>query len=878
MAQPIGSNFVLCGNDPSNPNTYRRILAQYIDASIAPPVAQDLSAVLSNGNTMSAGQFIDASGLGTTAIDATGSNIISQNLSVEKLIPLGTPIISNISLEGGLTVESGGNYGIQFSDDIRISKGLTDFIYSSGNDLHLSPTGEILATGKDLTVSKLTYTTLDPAIPTPDLTAVLTVNDDAGGLDITNLNNLSANSISVNTSGQVDFSSEIRLSKATTDFIYTDIADGLYLNPLGDTYVGTLHYNTLDPVPPAPINYQTFYANLGDNLQNAIINLSGSTRKALYLSTGSWIYTGTLAFDNLDTTAICGQPSFSPLTRITASAGFQLQGASSTRNQFQWLAFGGSFDLIGTQGRHKWYKCEFLQGLTISGTTTNFLEFDSCDFSGGALTIPITFGGVVFFKNCNFTGTTAFNLNNPMSTQVVFLACIGVNPVNTAKATIQSWNEINGTTRADAYDVNATNVKSVNGQFTDGTTTINIDPLTTKGIEITNAVGQAKIKLVDTDGDEIEIQNTEIDVFHSSASSSQSNRYYQLKDANGNEVDWYIGGTTPTHVASKGSIFVETSTPSIYQSNGGGVWNTVGGGGGSSIVGSYSVPCISKSTVPTGLTLSTTPQTVLFDTDIINTPASWIGSPVSGVWTVPFNAVYTLSASLSITGTGTNSARAVWYINGSASGARDIEIVQTGDNWLYVQYTTQLNVGDLVDLRMSSGTNTPTATFNATDSYALWNAYRLDPLTISSTIYIPKLSKWRGSANYALSPVGVPNQILFGNPDILIPSASWVNATTGQMEVLENGVYSVFASLRFATEAVDKTVNARIYVNGSQVGRDVEYFPASFTNPIITVSGVFQLTAGDIITIWADTIQGSGGSIVNGTDESTYYYVEKISA
>jgi hypothetical protein len=763
-----------------------------LNPPIAPPTPP-LSTVLSAGNTLLAGQFIDASGLGATAIDATGSDIISQNLSVEKITPLGAPIITNITVDGGLTLQTGGNYRIEFEDEIRIGKGLTDFIYSNPSNELIFDTTLASFTG-DITVNTLNYTTLNPAI-TPG-----------------------------------------------------------------------------DP----NITYQTTYANLGtDDLQTAINTLAGATRKQLIISNGAWTPTGGITFNNLDTVGLVGATSITPLTRITpSSGGFTLSGASSTRNQFSYLSFGDTFTINGTLGRHTWKQCDFLNGLTITGTTTNFLIFDNCSFSGGSINIPITFGAVVFFRNCDFTGISAINLNNPMATQVVFLACVGVNPVNTAKATFIAWNDVNGTSRADAYDVNATNVNSVNGTFSDGTTTINIDPLTTKGIEISNGVGQGKIKLVDTDGDEIEIQNTEIDVYHS-ASLNQTDRYYQLKDSVGNEVDWYIGGTTPTHVASKGSIFVETSTPSIYQSNGGGVWNAVGGG--SSIVGSYSVPCISKSTVGTGLTLSTTPQIVLFNTDVINTPASWINAPVSGVWNVPFSGVYTLSASLSITGTGTNSVRAVFYINGGASGSRDIELINNGDNWLFIQYTTQLSVGDTVDLRMSSNTNTPTATFNATGSYATWQAYRLDPLTISSTIYIPKLSKWRGSANYSLSPVGVPNQILFGNPDILIPSASWVNATTGQMEVLESGVYYVFASLRFATEAVDKTVNARIYVNGSQVGRDVEYFNVSFPNPIITVSGVFSLNANDIITIWADTIQASGGSTVNGTDESTYYYVEKIS-
>ena len=361
MSQLIGSNFVQCGNNPSNLGTYRRILAQYIDTALAPTPPQDLASVLAVGNS-TGGLSIDASGIGGTAIDATGSDILAQNLNVEKITPLGAPVVTNVTLDGGLTLQTGGAYRVEFEDEIRIGKGVTDFIY-------------------------------------------------------------------------------------------TDPTDGLHLENAPDVYVDNLHYNTLTPAPPAPINYQTYYANLGDDLQSALIPLATGTRNVLVLSTGSWSYGATLNFQG-DTCIVEGQDSFSPLTRITSTGGFLLDGASSTRYQFRNIAFNGIFQLDGTQGRHRFEEVEFLSGLLITGATSNFLSFNNCEFSGGSITIPGTFAGSITFVNCNFNGTVAINLNQSLATQVVFTNCINLPAVNEAKCTILGNNQINSIPRSDVLVTN----------------------------------------------------------------------------------------------------------------------------------------------------------------------------------------------------------------------------------------------------------------------------------------------------------------------------------------------------------------------------------------------------------------------------------------
>jgi hypothetical protein len=346
-----------------------------------------LSEVLTAGNTIASGLFIDATGLGSTAIDATGSDIIAQNIQVEKITPLGAPIITNLTLDGGLTLQTGGNYRVEFEDEIRIGKG-------------------------------------------------------------------------------------------STDFIFTDPANNLYLSAT-DTFVNTLHYNTLDPAPPAPpapISYQTFYANLGDDLQTALINLSGGTRKALFLSTGSWSYTGTLSFNSLDTCAICGQNSFTPQTRITPTAGFQLEGATSTRNQFRNIAFNGLFSILATQGRHRFQECEFMAGLTLSGATSNFLTFNDCELSG-VIDIPATFAGSITFVNCNFQGTTLINLNQSSAQQVIFTNCINLPSVNEAKCVILGLNQVATVPRVDTL------IGNFNGVAFGGVN-CEIDPLSDRGFVV----------------------------------------------------------------------------------------------------------------------------------------------------------------------------------------------------------------------------------------------------------------------------------------------------------------------------------------------------------------------------------------------------------
>jgi hypothetical protein len=623
------------------------------------------------------------------------------------------------------------------------------------------------------------------------------------------------------------------------------------------------------------VQSNTFYFNSGDDLQTKI-NLLNTQRTQLLLAPGSFTPASLLTMNNLDTVALVGSTSFSPFTRINQN--LTVSGLTSTRNQFSYLAINGIFTIQDTQGRHRFISTEFLKDFTIAGTTSNFITFDNCEFSSGALTVPITFGGVLIFKNCNFSAYT-FNLNNPMSSQVIFLGCLGLNPINTNKCTIQAWNEVNGITQADASiincnEVNATvEVNSVLGNFTDVSgVVITINPNSpVNGIEIQSTTGNGKIKLVDNDGDEIEIQNTEIDVVHS-ASLNQTARYYQFRDSTGAEVDWYMGSSVPSHVAPQGSLFVETSGPGIYQYKTSTGWNAVGGGGGGGgVVGSYNVPCSVRATMSAGQTVTTTSTKILFDTMGFMDPSGWINNISNNQFTIPFSGVYTICSNINGT-VGSNIPFAMTVVrNGSSISSRENEFSNAGDFGLSIYYVDYFSAGDLVQIN-AQAIGGSIVISNATSFFSI-QGFRQDPLSLSSTIYIPKIVKRIMSGTNAINTT--PNQIFYQNPEIKLPNNSWIDdSVNGQFTIAENGVYQINAGYQLPSPAGDYFSTIFIYKNGAEIQRDAEFINTSTTTPVVSIVGVYQLVIGDIIQIWA---QNSlvGQSVQN--QPASYFAVQKIS-
>jgi len=624
------------------------------------------------------------------------------------------------------------------------------------------------------------------------------------------------------------------------------------------------------------IQSQTFYFNSGDDLQTKI-NLLNTQRTQLLLAPGSFTPPSTLTMNNFDTVSLVGATSLSPFTRINQN--FTVSGLTSTRNKFSYLAFNGIFTLTDTQGRHNFSFVEFLKDFTITGTTSNFLIFENCEFSGGSFTVPISFGGLIIFKNCNFTGYS-FNLNQSSALQLQFFGCIGINPINDTKATFNAYNDVNGITQADASIVNCNELNStviingLEGNFSDGSgVVVNINPsVPVNGIEIQSITGNGKIKLVDNDGDEIEIQNTEIDVIHS-ASLNQTNRYYQFKDGAGSEVSWFMGNTTPSHVSTQGSLFVETSTPTLYQYKTGSGWQQLGGGGGG-VVGSYSVPVFTKATMSANQSLLQTPIAIQFNTTEISDASGWI-TPISNStyrYTIPFSGIFTISAS--INGTASANANLAMSINKNVSTlvSREGEYYSNGTT-LYLSITTTdfFNAGDTVQINANGvGQN---FTINSANSYFTISGFDLQPLNISSTIYIPKIIKRILQSNQTIATT-VPNQLFYNNLELKQPN-NWIDdSVNGQITITEAGIYNVLACVQNGLPPGDNLMNLFIYKNGSSIQQDSEYINSGANPPVISVNGYFEFQIGDVIQIW---IQNSLVSQQALNQPSTFFMIQKIS-
>jgi len=130
--QTIGPLGIRVVNDATNAD-YGKIDPAYLPAAaLSTPT---LAEVLTSGNAVDAGQ----------TIDAQDGDILTQQLSVEEIIPLGAPIITNITIDGGLSLKTGGNYDITFEDIIQIKGGSDTYISSdSSGALNLQPPSGVL--------------------------------------------------------------------------------------------------------------------------------------------------------------------------------------------------------------------------------------------------------------------------------------------------------------------------------------------------------------------------------------------------------------------------------------------------------------------------------------------------------------------------------------------------------------------------------------------------------------------------------------------------------------------------------------------------------------------------------------------------------------
>jgi len=105
-------------------------------------------------------------------------------------------------------------------------------------------------------------------------------------------------------------------------------------------------------------------------------------------------------------------------SRLIRVCNLQVQGASNT---------------IAGRGRYH-FKNVAWQG---TSTTTNnisienfdylnYATFENCEFEYSVITVPVTFAGVIYFINCNFSGSTTLNFNQSSAVQVIINNCAGL--------------------------------------------------------------------------------------------------------------------------------------------------------------------------------------------------------------------------------------------------------------------------------------------------------------------------------------------------------------------------------------------------------------------------------------------------------------------
>lgn len=208
----------------------------------------------------------------SSATIATGSIIANSNITVGGNLTVGgSSFPTNINLDGTLTITNDGP-----------PLGSVSLTATTSNSLSVSGSIE---TTQNLTCSTLNYTALNPAIPTPNLSAVLSSGNSAGGASISNVNQLTVSQLNYttlnppvggsaqnlqqvlttgNNAGGEDILNCDYLEAQTGSFIKLDGAGNNGLLQIGQWTAN----NWVDTIPPGTIGRLT--------LGNAELNMSNN--------------------------------------------------------------------------------------------------------------------------------------------------------------------------------------------------------------------------------------------------------------------------------------------------------------------------------------------------------------------------------------------------------------------------------------------------------------------------------------------------------------------------------------------------------------------------------------------------------------------------
>lgn len=179
------------------------------------------------------------------------------------------------------------------------------------------------------------------------------------------------------------------------------------------------------------------YVNDGElDIQAAIDAVGAEQGKAIYLSPGSYGGATVTVTDKVNLRIIGpATTSGSHLCELSGGRAMTISGATSTRIGLMNFEIEGGLTITGTQGRH-YLRDMILGGLVISGSTSNFLVFQNCSFTG-PVSVNVPLGTLVYFIQCDFGNQTVTN-TSVVPQQVIFNNCAGFNSLPTGTLLGQS--------------------------------------------------------------------------------------------------------------------------------------------------------------------------------------------------------------------------------------------------------------------------------------------------------------------------------------------------------------------------------------------------------------------------------------------------------
>lgn len=179
------------------------------------------------------------------------------------------------------------------------------------------------------------------------------------------------------------------------------------------------------------------YVNDGELDIQAAVNAVGAEQgKAIYLSPGSYGGATVTVTDKVNLRIIGpATTSGSHLCELSGGRAMTISGATSTRVGLMNFEIEGGLTITGTQGRH-YLRDMILGGLVISGSTSNFLVFQNCSFTG-PVSVNVPLGTLVYFIQCDFGNQTVTN-TSVVPQQVIFNNCAGFNSLPTGTLLGQS--------------------------------------------------------------------------------------------------------------------------------------------------------------------------------------------------------------------------------------------------------------------------------------------------------------------------------------------------------------------------------------------------------------------------------------------------------